>query len=130
MLQLKVTDLVNANTRLKCQLKQAADTQKYDNFLGDEDISFIMNSMSPVSKNKTLKRTASTQGMTPVKKRLRKVANLRLREESLFTDDEQPIHESGEKLIAFMLDGDNYFEFPNKMKRRNTLSQGHSRSPS
>lgn len=59
-------------------LKQANNNQKYYNSLGDEDISFIMNNMSPISKNKTLKRMASTPGMTPVKKQSHKVANLRL----------------------------------------------------
>ena len=42
-----VADLVNANRKLKRRLKQGTDTQKYGNALGDEDISFIMNSMSP-----------------------------------------------------------------------------------
>ena len=57
-----VADLVNANRKLKRRLKQGTDTQKYGNSLGDEDISFIMNIMSPISKNETLKRMTSTPG--------------------------------------------------------------------
>ena len=43
-------------------------TRKYNNSLGDEHIPFIINSMSPISKDKALKRIASTADMTPVKK--------------------------------------------------------------
>ena len=42
-------------------------TRKY-NSLGDEDIPFIINSMSPISKDEALKRIASTTDMTSVKK--------------------------------------------------------------
>ena len=70
--------------------------------------------------------------MTPLKKRLRKVANLRLRKEKLFTDDEQPIPEFGEKVISFMLDGDDSFECPDKKiegicYRRDTLEVFHKK---
>ena len=117
-----VADLVNANRKLKRRLKQGTDTQKYGNSLGDEDISFIMNSMSPISKNETLKRMTSTSGLLPLKKWLRKVANLRLREGRLFTDDEQPIPELDEKVIFFMLNVNKSFECPDKKKKEYVIA--------
>ena len=117
-----VADLVNANRKLKRRLKQGTDTQKYGNSLGDEDISFIMNSMSPISKNETLKRMTSTSGLLPLKKWLRKVANLRLREGRLFTDDEQPIPELDEKVIFSMLNVNKSFECPDKKKKEYVIA--------
>ena len=35
--------------------------------------------------------------MTPVKKRLRKFTNLRVRDERLFTDDDDPVPDFGEQ---------------------------------
>ena len=65
---------------------------------------------------------ALTLGMTPIKKWLHKVANLRLGEERLLKDDEQPIPEFGEKVISFMLDGHNPFECPDKNKKEYVIA--------
>ena len=62
-----MADLVNSNRRLKRRLDKA-NTIQNDDSSGQEEISFILNSVSPVSKTKTLKRMSSTPGMTPVKK--------------------------------------------------------------
>lgn len=43
-----------------------------------EEVSSICNSMSPISKHKTLKRMSSIPGMILVKKRLHKFTNLRI----------------------------------------------------
>lgn len=43
-------------------------TRKYNNSLGDEDIPFIINSLSPISKDEALKTIGSTADMTLVKK--------------------------------------------------------------
>lgn len=43
-------------------------TRKYNNSLGDEDIPFIINSLSPISKDEALKKIGSTADMTLVKK--------------------------------------------------------------
>ena len=43
-------------------------TRKYNNSLGDEDIPFIINSLSPISKDEALKMIGSTADMTLVKK--------------------------------------------------------------
>ena len=57
-----------------------------------------------------------TPGMTPVKKQLRKFTNLRIHDEQLFTDDDDPVPDFGEKVISFMMDNDNSFECPDKRK--------------
>ena len=66
-----------------------------------------------------------------MKKWLRKVANLRLREGRLFTDDEQPIPELDEKVIFFMLNVNKSFECPDKKEgiryRRDTLEVLHEK---
>ena len=83
------------------------------------------------SKRKTMRRMASTPGYTPVKKRLRE-SNIRVREERLFKDDEEPLPGFGEKVIKFMLDNQNSFECPDKKNdgicfRRDTLEILHER---
>ena len=125
MLQVKVADLINENRRLKRRLTRKDESQSSDDSLCREDISFV-NNMWPMSNNKTLKRMASTPGMSSVKKRLRKLTNIRIREERLFMDDEDLVPEFGEKVISFVLDNDNSFECPDKNKegvryRRDTL---------
>ena len=72
--------------------------------------------MSPISKIKTLKRMSSAPGMTPLKKRLRKFTNLRIRDERLFTDDDDSVPDFGEKAISFIMDNNNSFECPDKKK--------------
>ena len=67
LLQFKVADLVNANRGLQRRMNKATTTQSYDSS-GQEEVSLILNNISPVSRNKTLKRMSSTPGMTPVMK--------------------------------------------------------------
>ena len=86
--------------------------------------------MSPVSKTKTLKRMSSTPGMKPVKERLRKFTNLRICDERLLTNDDDPVPDFGEKVISFMMDNDNSLECPDKKKegiryRRDTIEVLH-----
>ena len=81
--------------------------------------------MTPNSKNKTLKLVASTPGLSPIRKRLRETCNVQVCNDRLFTDEEIPVSDLGEKIIAFMLDNDNSFECPCKKKGRSMLSQGH-----
>ena len=88
-------------------------------------IPFIDFYKKKILKTKTLKRKSLTPGMTPVKKQLRKFTNLRIHDEQLFTDDDDPVPDFGEKVISFMMDNDNSFECPDKKKegvhyRRNT----------
>ena len=68
--------------------------------------------MTPNSKNKTLKRVANTPGLRPIRKRLRETCNVQVRNDGLFTNEEIPVSNLGEKVIAFMLDNDNNFECP------------------
>lgn len=77
LLQLKVADLINANGRVPRRLNKATTTQSYDTSC-QEEVSSICNSMSPISKHKTLKRMSSIPGMILVKKRLHKFTNLRI----------------------------------------------------
>ena len=74
---------------------------------GHEEVSFILNSVPPISKTKTLKRMSSTPGMTPVKKWSRKFTNLRICDERLFTDDDDTVPDFGEKVISFRMENDN-----------------------
>ena len=54
-----------------------------------------------------------TPGMTPVKKQLRKFTNLRIHDEQLFTDDDDPVPDFGEKVSR-------------QEKGGGTLSEGHN----
>ena len=55
-----------------------------------------------------------TPGMTPGKKRLCKFTKQRIRDEPLFTHDDDPVPDFGEKAISFMMDNDNSFVCPKK----------------
>ena len=81
--------------------------------------------MTPNFENKTLKHVATTPGLTPIQKRFQETCNVQVRNGRLFTDEEIPVSDLGEKIIAFMLDNDNSFECPDKKKGRSALSQGH-----
>ena len=48
-----------------------------------------------------------TPGMTPGKKRLCKFTKQRIRDEPLFTHDDDPVPDFGEKAISLMMDNDN-----------------------
>ena len=95
-------------------------------------VQFLLSSMSPLSKKKTLKRAAITLAFTPVMKKLQNTYNIQLRTERLFTEDQQYLSPLGEKIAAFMLLDDNSFSCPDKDKegvryRRDTLEVLHEK---
>ena len=75
-----------------------------------------MNNMSPMSKKKTRKQMASIPSMSPVKKGMCNLTNIRIHEEYLFMDGEDLVPEFSEKVISFVLDNDNSFSVRTRTK--------------
>ena len=92
--------------------------------------SFLLSSMSPLSKKKTLKRSATTPGFTPIKKRMQNEMNIQIHMDRIFTADEDYLSELAEKVVHFMMQDDNSFRCPDKDKEhirywRDTLKVLH-----
>ena len=132
--------MINKNRRLERQLKKTKQqTESPESDSGEKNVEddqcavqFLLSSMSPLSKKKTLKRAATTLAFTPVMKKLRNTYNIQLRTERLFTEDQQYLSPLGEKIAAFMLLDDNSFSCPDKDKegvryRRDTLEVLHEK---
>ena len=98
LLQFKVADLVNANRRLQQRLNKATTTQS-DDTSHQKEVSFRLNSMPPISYL-YIYNYINVQ--------------FRIRDERLFTDDDDPVPDFGEKVISFMIDDNNSFECPDK----------------
>ena len=104
-LKIQVKGLINKNRRLERQLKNTKQqTESPESDSGEENVEddqcavqFLLSSMSPLSKKKTLKRAATTPAFTPVMKKLRNTHNIQLRTERLFTEDQQYLSPLGEK---------------------------------
>ena len=110
-LQAKISELTNKTRRLTRHLKIAEE--RIGEISGDDTLGLsTLQCMTPNSKNKTLKRVANTPGLRPIRKRLRETCNVQVRNGGLFTNEEIPVSNLGEKVIAFMLDNDNNFECP------------------
>ena len=147
LLNLQVSALVNEKRKLKRRLDRvqdktnplpeseedldltAGEAGEADSARCDSDLSassFLLSSMSPQTKKKTLKRAASIPGFTPVKKRMRNDLNIQLRTDRIFTHDSSYLSELAEKVLKFLMQDDNSFCCPDKDKetiryRRDTL---------
>ena len=108
----------------------AEDSDELEESADASATSFLLSSMSPLSKKKTLKRSATTPGFTPIKKRMRNEMNIQIHTDRIFTEDEDYLPELAEKVVHFMMQDDNSFRCPDKDKehiryRRDTLEVLH-----
>ena len=95
-LQVKISELTNKTKGLTRHLKIAKE--RIGEISGDDTLALsILKCMTPNSKNKTLKRVASTPGLSPIRKRLRDTRNVQVRNDRLFNDEEIPMLDLGEK---------------------------------
>ena len=107
-LLVRVSTLTNETRRLKHRLDKAEQSPDANGLAKS-----LLECMTPTSKSKTLRRLASTPGLTPVKKKLR-LEGYQVRSDRLFVDDEVEAPEIAEKFVKFMMDNDNSFECPDK----------------
>ena len=122
-LQVKISELPNKTRRLTRHLKIAKE--RIGEISGDDTLALsILQCMTPNSKNKTLKRVASTPGLSPIRKRLRETCNVQVHNDRSFTDEEIPVLDLGEKIIAFLLDNDNSFLNAQIKKRKECVIAG------
>ena len=95
-LQVKISELINKTRWLTCHLKIAK--KRIGEISGDDTLALsILQCMTPNSKNKTLKCVASTPGLSPIPKQLRETCNVQVHNDRLFTNEEIPVSNLGEK---------------------------------
>ena len=91
-LQVKISELTNKTCHLKIAKKRIGEIS------GDDTLALsILQCMTPNSKNKTLKCVASTPGLSPIPKQLRETCNVQVHNDRLFTNEEIPVSNLGEK---------------------------------
>ena len=122
-LQVKISELRNKTRWLTHHLKIAKE--RIGEISGDDTLALsILQCMTPNSKNKTLNCVASTLGLSPIRKRLPETCNVQVCNDRLLTDEEIPVSDLGEKIIAFMPDNDNSFECQDNKKRKECIIAG------
>ena len=82
-LQVKISELTNKTRQLKYHLKIAKE--RIGEISGDDTLALsILQCMTPNSKNKTLKRVASTPGLNPIRKRLPEICKMQVRNGEIY----------------------------------------------
>ena len=82
-LQVKISELTNKTRGLTRHLKIAKE--RIGEISGDDTLALsILQCMTPNSKNKTLKRVASTPGLNPIRKRLPEICKMQVRNGEIY----------------------------------------------